>query len=304
MPALPFETPGRIKCGTVVVPNYDTSCADYAGVLGLVAVEEGRCAPELAVSWGAHTFAGQRMTVFRPLSGAGSYVRLIEGTSVPEYVPMRSFGWVSLEISVRDVWHLHTRLLADGAFNIIGAPKHVDGFNNFIPMQVQGRAGEILYLNQVLQSMSDLDLPMAAADVDEIFIAILAAPDRAAALDFYADCIGFERGNTYSIIYNLINSAFGLAADTKSDISMTKVGRLPCIEVDQYPPQTMVRPVAKGELPPGVGMVTFLVENLDTIKAPFIAPPCVQPGALYDGRRSATLIGPAGEYVELIECGA
>jgi catechol 2,3-dioxygenase-like lactoylglutathione lyase family enzyme len=142
---------------------------------------------------------------------------------------------------------------------------------------------------------------LANAEVDQIFIAILASPDRQAALDFYANVIGFERGDTYTIIYSLINSAFGLAADTKSDMSMTKVGRLPGVEIDQYPAQTTVRPQAKEELPPGVGMISFLVQNLDAIKAPFIAPAQRQAGFLYEGRRSATLIGPAGEYIELIE---
>jgi catechol 2,3-dioxygenase-like lactoylglutathione lyase family enzyme len=130
---------------------------------------------------------------------------------------------------------------------------------------------------------------------------VLAAPDRQAAVDFYADAIGFERGGTFSIVYSVINNAFGLPAETKSDISMTKVARLPGLEIDQYPAPTTARPCAAGELPPGVGMVSYVVSDLAAIKADFLTPPQVFHGSIYQGRRAATVIGPAGEYLELIE---
>jgi catechol 2,3-dioxygenase-like lactoylglutathione lyase family enzyme len=296
-----FDTSGRIKCGTIMVPQFDAACADYQQALGLLLVETSKVHADVAASWGTPDLTGRRSALFQPSSGRASYVRLIEGALVSEYKPARSYGWISLEMSVRDVWTLHANLIAHGAFSIMGAPKLIDGFHNFIPMQVVGRSGEILYLNQVLQSTTDLDLPMAEADVDEIFITVLAAPDRQAAVDFYVDIIGFERGGTFSIIYSVINTTFGLPAETKSDISMTRVARLPGLEIDQYPDQTTRRPCAAGELPPGVGMVSYLVPDLSLIKADFIAPPQIFLGPIYQGRRAATIIGPAGEYLELIE---
>ncbi len=301
---LPDDSHGRIACGTVMVPDFAAACADYATGLGLVQVESGPVSPAHAQSWGAPALTGRPMAVFQPTSGAASSVRLIAGTAVPDFEPNCSYGWTSLEISVRDVWQLHAQLVTHGAFRIVGAPKLVDGFTSFIPMQVVGRSGETLYLNQVLQSMSDLDLPAAHANVDAIFITVLAAPDRAAALDFYINNIGFEAGATYSFAYSPINNAFGLAADTQSTISMTKVGRLPGVEIDQYPAQTRTRPIATGELPPGVGMVSYMVQSLDRIKAEFISAPAPLAGCIYGGRRAATVRGAAGEFLELIECSA
>jgi hypothetical protein len=54
-------------------------------------------------------------------------------------------------------------------------------------------------------------------------------------------------------------------------------------------------------LPPGNSLVSLAVRSLDEIRADWIVPPQDLPGAVYGGRRSATVVGPAGEYVELIE---
>jgi hypothetical protein len=266
-------------------------------------VEEGVVPEDLAEAWAAPDSRGKRYALLQPKSGASCFVRLVEATPVPGYVPMRSFGWASLEFTVENVWSLHEDIEADGAFAVVGAPKLVDGFDNFIPMQVRGQADEIIYLNQVQKSLSDLDLPHAASRVDHIFIAILATPDRQATLDHYVNSYGFEAGATYEIIYTMINEAFGLPNGTKSFISMTKVGRLPGVEIDPYPAGTDVRSMHGGELPPGVSMVSFGVRSLDEIDDDFITEPVVRDGPLYAGRRTATVMGPADELIELIEVG-
>jgi catechol 2,3-dioxygenase-like lactoylglutathione lyase family enzyme len=299
-----FDTPGRVKCGTVLTPDFEASLTDYTAVLDMQVVENTIVAEELAQAWHAPSLAGRKMAVLQPASGAACYIRLIAGTQVPGYQPIRSYGWISLELTVDNVWDVHQRVAAVPGFNVIGPPKLVDGFSNFIPMQVVGRAGEVLYLNQVIHNTETLDLPKAKSMVDHIFITVLAAPDRQSALDFYTSKAGFTAGGTYEIVYSVINNAFTLPAATKHAITMTHVGSLPCIEIDQYPQQTIARPMLPGELPPGVGMVTYLVESLDGIAAECLAAPQFQTGVVYGGRRSATIIGPCGEYLELIEMAA
>lgn len=296
-----FDTHGRIKCGTVNSPHFAASLGDYAGRLGLRVVEEGTVPAALAASWGTPGSAGKRMALLTSDSDSSGYLRLVEGTAVPDYAPLRTFGWASFELTCQAVFALHDRI-ADQGFEVIGAPQLVPGFDNFIPFQVTGRAGEVLYLNEVLNgAMSDLDLPDAAASVDYTFIAILAAPDREASIAFHRDALGFEEGQTYVIPYRVINQAFGLADDVTTAMTMTKVGRLPGTEIDQYPAAATPRPAAPGELPPGNAMVSFIVGSLDKVRAPFVAPPAVQAGALYGGRRSACVTGAAGELIELIE---
>lgn len=297
----PFDTHGRIKCGTVVTPAFEASLDDYTRLLGLAIAEESVVAPELAAAWGAPGSAGKRMALLTSASDSPGFLRLVEGNAVPGFRSVTTFGWAAYEMTVADCFALFEDIKGS-AFNVIGAPKLVPGFDNFIPFQVTGRGGEVLYLNQVLQSsMAGLDLPAAAAKVDFMFIAVLAAADRAASVRFHVDALAFAEGDTYALPYSVINAAFGLPDDHISEITMTCVGRLPASEVDQYPPAATARPMAAGELPPGNAMISFLHRDLSEVRARFLAPPVLRDGPLYAGRRTACVHGAAGELIELIE---
>ncbi len=296
-----FDLPGRIRCGTVLCPDIAASEADYRDVLGLECIGKAAVPPALAAAWGAPAMAGRASRLLRA-PGATPYVlRLVEGSAVPGYRPLRSFGWAAFEHSVADCDALFAKMPGSG-FAVIGPPKLVPGFDNFIPFQVVGRAGEVLYLNQVLKAgMSDLDLPKTAASVDQMFIAVLAAQDRLATLAFHRDVLGFEIGATWSIPYSVINNSFGLPADTITDMTMTKRGRMPACEVDQYPAGTTERSLTPGELPPGNAMVSFITEDLASVEGRMLGPAAVIDDALYEGRRTATIAGVSGERIELIE---
>jgi catechol 2,3-dioxygenase-like lactoylglutathione lyase family enzyme len=297
-----WDVPGRLKCGTVNAPDFAASLADYSRELGMRVVEEGRMPPDLARSWGAPAQVGRRWALLHG-GGRPGYLRLVEGTAVPSYRPLRSYGWAAFECSVRDAFALHERIDRK-AFPVLGPPKRVPGFDTFIPFQVRGRAGEVLYLNTVLQgSAGELDLPFAEAEVDAMFIAVLAAQERAETVRFH-ERLGFAEGETWTIPYSMINQAFELPDTHLTAMTMTRVGRMPASEIDQYPPETDYRSRAPGELPPGNAMVSVMVQSLDAIDVPFIEPPLRVEGALYGGRRVACVRGPSDELVELIECGA
>jgi hypothetical protein len=84
---------------------------------------------------------------------------------------------------------------------------------------------------------------------------------------------------------------------------MVQCGRLPIIEVDDFPAAATTRPTAPGCLPPGNALVTLTVDSLDTCRCDWISAPVVREGSLYAGRRVATTLGQAGERLELIELG-
>jgi catechol 2,3-dioxygenase-like lactoylglutathione lyase family enzyme len=297
-------THGAILCGTVLTPDFAAALADYTRELGFEPVDEGRVSPDLARSWGAPAQVGCPYALLAPSGGgSGGFLRLVGGSAVASHRPLSSYGWAAFELSVEDSFKLHERI-DRAAFRVLGAPKLVPGFTNFIPFQVAGRSGEVLYLNTVLESrMAGLDLPKAKAPVDSMFIAVLAAEDRAATVAFHADALGFEEGDSFTIPYSMINESFGLPAHFLTTMTMTKAGRTPASEVDQYPEAALHRPRAPGELPPGNAMVTFAVRSLDAVNARFIEPPAMREGPLYRGARVATVVGPSSERMELVECG-
>ena len=196
-----------------------------------------------------------------------------------------------------------TALPAD-RFEIVGPPKELEGIEPaFIPMQVLGPGREMLYLNQVLRDMPDSDLPRARSPVDRIFICVLAAPDREATVGWYRDRLRLERGADFTIPYTMINRAFDLPAETKTTLTMVSAGRMPIVEVDDYPPAATPRPRLEGHLPPGNALVTLAVSDLDRCDVEWLAPPTPRDGALYEGRRMGTTLGSAGELLELVEVG-
>lgn len=291
---------GQIVGGLVTTPDLGLALEDYAGRLGWQVVEHGALSADLAASWDAAASAGSAFATLQPLSNAPCFLRLVEQPVPPDFRPTRTYGWAAYELSVQDVFGWPARLEGSG-FELVGPPKEIAGLPYFVAMQVTGRGREMLYLNEVRQDTPSSDLPRANAPVDRIFIVILATPDREATLGWYRERLGLDEGGSYTLVYTMINKAFGLAEGTQSTISMVQKGRMPIVEVDGYPAEATARPGEAGRLPAGNALVTLAVERLDGLEVEYIAPPVARQGPVYGGRRVATVRGPAGELVELVE---
>ena len=293
---------GQILGGIVTTPDLAGSISDYQGRLGLSLVEEGVVSSSLAKSWGCPASSGARMATLQPQSGARCFLRLVEQAVPAGFTPTTSFGWAAYELTVQDVYGWPDRLAGSG-FDIVGAPKPIDGLPYFIPMQVTGRGGEMIYLNEVACDTPSSDLPKAQSLTDYIFICILATPDLMATKAWLIDTLQLDEGGTYTLNYTMINKAFDQPDGTQSTIMMIQKDRLPIIEVDGYPAAATARPGDPLRLPAGNALVTLAVDSLDALTLDFIAPPAVQQGALYAGRRAVTVFGSAGERIELVEVG-
>lgn len=294
---------GTIMGGLSTLPDLETGLRAYRDTLGLELVEQGMLAADLAASWGAPANAGSPYAVLRPQSGAPCWFRLVEQPDHASFVPTRSYGWAAFETTVEDVWHWPEALPSD-LFEIVGPPKVLENIEPaFIPMQALGPGREMVYLNQVLGDLPDTDLPPAGSPVDKIFIVVLATPDRNASIAWYTDNLGLMRGSDYTLPYSMINDAFGLSPDTQTTITMVSHGKMPIVEVDDYPAEATERARHEGHLPPGNALVTLAVQSLDACTADWLTAPVARGGALYEGRRAATAIGLGGELVELVEVG-
>lgn len=293
---------GQILGGVVATPDLESALGDYATCLGLRLIERGPLPEAIAQSWDCPASAGSPMAVLQPESGAPCYIRLIEQRVPVDFVPTTSFGWASYELTCLDVFAWPERIAGSG-FRIIGPPKEIAGLPYFVAMQVHGRGGEMLYFNETRSNTPTSDLPFARSPMDHIFIVILAARDRAATVDWYRERLGLDEGETYTIEYSMINNAFSLPSGTQSSLTMVQNGRMPIVEIDAYPPQTRDRPTETGRLPPGNALVTLAVDSLDALPLDYIIAPFSPPGAVYGGRRAATVRGPSGELLELVETG-
>ncbi|MCH8491504.1 MAG: VOC family protein [Oceanicaulis sp.] len=219
---------------------------------------------------------------------------------MPEYKPLTTYGWNSIEICVQDVLAAHERI-KPSPFEVIGPPREIEGLPAIYPMQMKGPDGEIVYLTQIRDDLPAYDLPRATAPIDRLFILVIGCSDMHASLKWFDDTLGFETGRVMEIEYHMLADAFGTPRTELHTISTGIHGRDVFLELDQYPPAAKQRPQHEGMLVPGCCVGSFLHPDFDSIKGDWVSPPKVREGAPYNGKRSGTLRGPDGLLVEVIE---
>lgn len=262
----------------------------------------GEVSAELARAWDAPAMAGQPYLLMRPASGSSTLVRFIEApaaAAVP--APYMTYGWNATELLVRDPDALSQTLPAAG-FRITGPPANL-GAGETAPraMQVVGPGSELLYLTRILPGGSGYDLDAAQSPVDRVFIMVVGGASIDALRGFYQDVLGLPVGETMQWRISGLSRAHGLPMDTRFPLAIASLRRNYLVELDGYPDSARPRPRARGALPGGLAMVSFAGDSLGAIKARWRHRPVAVWDYPYDGRRLAVTIGPAGEWIEVIE---
>jgi hypothetical protein len=291
---------GPIRGVTTTAADLDKVEAAYAKYLGYRAVERGPVAPETAAGWGAPAVAGRDCLVMMPGSGTETYLRFVQQDPVAGYRPMTTYGWNATEIVVQNTDELEVQLKGS-PFNIAFPPRPLDGLPDIRAMQGTGPAGEMLYLTWIQRQIPGHDLPVAKSFVDRCFICVLGGPDMEAMRAFYRKTFGNQPGEVVMPRIQVLSAANGLSPETKHPLCTVPLGGQSLIELDELPKVAGPRPRPDGGLPPGMAIVTFEAPKLDGLKIRPIAPPTAGRLPPYKDHRTATIIGAAGELIELVE---
>jgi hypothetical protein len=279
---------------TISVLNLGSVEDAYKDHLGYTSVDHGILTAEIAETWDAEKMTGSKYLVMQPSSNEQVYLRFIENPTTKNHSAMTTHGWNATELLVKDPDTL-AKQLADSPFTIIGPPKNLWAAPNAPrAMQVQGPAGEVLYLTR------NNDYTFNAF-VDRVFIMVLAGSSMTNLNDYYSNKMDLGVGAAMQFPITVLSRAQNLSPDTTYPLAIATVSQQFLIELDEYPATAGPRPVTDGFLPPGTAMVTFEVEDLDAFDVDWRATPRKLDGLPYNGRRTAVTIGPAGEWIELIE---
>jgi len=289
-----------LRAATLTVADPQATAARYGQWLDYAVVERSRVDPDLAASWRAPASAGRDMVVCRPSSGADVFLRFVQGEPPADYRPLRTFGWAALEICVSDTLAVAERMAAS-PFEVIGPPRELDGMPEIFPMQVRGPDDEIIYLTQIRRQPQGVRLAQAQSLIDRLFILVLASADLTATRVWFAEQLGLTVHDEVAIRYTMISKAFDLPMETKHAIATAGHDIDTFLEFDQYPAAATPRPCWPDQLAPGVAVATLMHPDLDAVTAAFTTPPQLRAGAIYGGRRSATVQTPDGALVELVE---
>lgn len=289
-----------LRAGTVSVCDLERSVRNYAHWLDYHLLETGQLDPILANSWGTPSMGRAAYAVLVPASGTDIFLRLIEAPPVPEFVPLRTYGWAALEFCVTDVLATHDRMRAS-PFEVIGPPRKIPGLDAIHPMQVRGPDGEVCYFTQINSDLPEFRLPRARSPIDHLFINVLAASDMSATHAWLIEGLGLSLGREHmEIEYTMLAKAFRKPLDTRYVISTITHGKDVFLEVDQMPPEARARPQHQGMLPPGICITTLRVPDLESIGVPGIAPANKHGGVIYAGHESRTFADPDGALFELV----
>lgn len=289
-----------LRAATLTVADLDAATDRYVRFLDYAVVEDGQTPDDLAASWDAPASAGQRYSVLQPASGADIFLRLIEQPPHPDYVPLRSYGWAAIEVCVQDVLAVNARM-ENAPFEIIGPPREIEGLPAIYPMQVKGPDGEIVYFTQIRDNLPAYDLPRAATLIDKLFILVMACSDMKASNAWMEKHAGVQMGREMDIVYTMLANAFGSPLDELHTISTMIHGRDVFLEMDQYPPEAVVRPRHEGMLAPGCAIGTLWHPEFDSLPGPWVTPPAVRQGPIYQGKRVGVLKDLDGALIEIVE---
>lgn len=295
----------RFRISTMGAPDLDRFEALYVEWLHYRVRERGTVAADLAESWGTPAMAGRRYVLLSSDGAEDGLIRAIETAAIPGYRPLTTFGWNACEIIVDDVHALADRLRGS-PFEILDGPNPLQFMPSIHAMQLVGPAGEVLYLTMESGDRTVSILPSPRAPVDRPFILVLAGQDFAAMQRWYIDRFDLRQRPIRDSRVRIVQRAQGLAPE--DSFAMTTLGLAEhgfLIELDAYltgPGRIAApRPVPPGMLPQGNAMASFEIDDLALVADIAITAPVVRHGLGYDGGRSCTVVGPAGELVELIE---
>lgn len=291
-----------LRAATLATPDPEAAARRYGQWLNYEMVESGVIDADLAAAWGAPEAAGRRQAVCRPASGTPLYLRFVEAEAPADYRPLRTFGWAATEICVADVLAVHKRMQhPDCPFDVIGPPRRLDGMPMIHAMQVRGPDGEIIYLTQIEDDPPGMRLPRAESLIDQVFIMVLACSDLEASKAWAEAALDVVTTPTINISYTMLAKSFDLPVERKHAIAMALHEGDGFMELDQYPEAATPRPRHSGDLFPGVALTTFTHPDLGAVQAPWLSPPAVREGVIYDGKAAGTLVGPDDTLIELVQ---
>jgi hypothetical protein len=245
--------------------------------------------------------SGQEFITLQPASGAPVYIRFVENDPSLPYSSLTSWGWNATEVLVDDPDALAERL-ADSAFQIIGPPKDLwvapDAPR---AMQALGPGNEVLYLTQNSQVEGAFGLSGTNYGVERVFIMVVGGPSMEALRSFYADTLGAASEAATPWQIEVISKANGLDPTTTYPLTVAPLAPGYLVELDEYPDSIGARTRSDGYLPPGVAVVGFSSGTLAEVDLMWRSSPRPMAEFPYDGRSVGVIVGPASEWIELIE---
>ncbi|MBB5210126.1 hypothetical protein [Microbulbifer hydrolyticus] len=288
----PTPALGPCTIATLASPDAAALVDQYCSYLQCRVLASEPLTPGVAEQWDCPDLADAPCWLLGNALGH-PWLRIIEDAGAEPAAPLSRAGWMSLEILVEDPDALAADLTSS-PFKVLRPAANLELSDKIRAVQVQGPAGELLYLTRISGAVPPFQLPQARCAVDHLFIPVLASRDRSASLASY-ESLAQHDGLSFDTRVTVINQLRGLPLAQQHPLATLQLADSTLIEIDQLP-DLATPPRQADSLGGGIAMITFLIDRLPPDVVTFR-----HREAPYDGRRSCTVYGHDGERIELIE---
>jgi catechol 2,3-dioxygenase-like lactoylglutathione lyase family enzyme len=289
---------GPILAVTLAVPDLAAVERAYGDTLGYQVVDRGEISASVSALWDSSAVTGRPFLVMQPASGADVHFRFVQSPPVPGYSALKTLGWNANELLVEDVDAM-PELLKESGFEIVAMPRNLSTTDDIKAMQAYGPAGEMIYFTTIKNPA--FGLGQAESFVDRVFIVINGGRTMQSHLDFYGGVLGLELADPQPVRMSALNKIYGYDSEEMHPLSTANIGGPFMIELDQYPDIAIERPILPNDIPPGISIVSFQVDSLDSVPVDFRSGVSSPEGFPYGGGRAGVIVGPNGEWLELVE---
>jgi catechol 2,3-dioxygenase-like lactoylglutathione lyase family enzyme len=218
-----------IHHATVICPDLHAAVAAYVSAFELQASPIAPMDPDYARRLGLGPLE-RAPCAWIGTDASAPWLLLIESPQARISAPFQRAGWLALELAVRDVDALSQRL-SGSAFHTLAPPADLDFSDAIRATQVQGPAGEVLYLTQIKAAVPPFRLPQTQRWVDAPFVAVMATHDVRASSAFYLG-LGASNRMLFETRLGALNGARKLPPETRHAVATVELKSGHLLEID------------------------------------------------------------------------
>lgn len=254
-----------LRCATRVVADLTRACTRFVEWMDYSIVEMGKVDEDLAAAWLTPASEGRLHALLRPASGAGVYLRFVEGDCGGDDAPRH--GWAAIDLCVKDVEAVKRRMQVS-PFEILSPPPSSCALTR--SMRLRGDDLEVLHLTEMLVDGPLHGLPRPQSLIDRPFSMVLACTDLGQTADWLRDVVGLT---------------------VKGDGKVSWQGQV-FLRLEQ---------ATDDATSPTLAMTTLAHPDIARLAGHWAAAPAARAGVLYEDRLVGMLRMPEGALLEIID---
>ena len=291
----------KLKLVTFSSAKWEETVNCWRSFLEYKVLETGYLTKKLVKTWNAPNNEDSRYAILTSKFGDQSVaVRIVENSIPSNFEPLRTFGWASISLIVKNLESMVSKI-NDSPFEVICPLRTVEIYKKKIRcLDIRGIASEVISLVEIEED-ERLNITPADCNVDRPFTVTLATRDIETTKNFYYNKLSINKAAEIETEIWTLSDAFQYNRDTTYTLSQSALENYNLIEINEYPEDATRRTSIPGNLCPGFCHVTLTIPSIDELSLYWLTEPIIIEEGMHKDCKQVTFFGASGELIELIE---